>query len=237
MKAAILAAGIGSRLGEIGKNTPKCLLEIGNKTLLERQIEILNSCGIKKEDIIVVIGGNGDVWNEKNKEKIKKIHHNIIINNQNVEKNQSYSLWLVLQKVKEYLLCIDGDTIFKKEIIEKILNSEYSSVLLTRDGEKKEKRLRVSIKNNQVLEIGEEVKSERIYTPFLKLSPTFINALRQELKNGTHFDFTINIPINIVCKAYPIYNISIERRDWPFGLPTLNVNTPEEYQKAQKLFK
>jgi len=49
MKAVILAAGVGSRLGELAKNTPKCLIKIGEKTILERNIDILVNNGIKKE--------------------------------------------------------------------------------------------------------------------------------------------------------------------------------------------
>lgn len=237
MIVVILAAGIGSRLGEIGKNIPKCLLKIGSKTLLERQIDILKSCGLKEEDIIVVIGGKGEVWNEKNQEKVKKIHKNVIVNDRNVDRNQSYSLFLVLQKIQDTLLCMDGDTIFKKEIIEKVLSSKHPSVLLTRDGAPEEKRLRVLINNDRVLEIGKEVESERIYSPILKLSSTMAQALKQELEKGTYFDFTINVALNVVCKSHDLYNISLNNKDWPSGLPTLNINTPEEYKKAQELFK
>ena len=53
MKGIILAAGKGSRLnGTIG-DKPKCLLRVGGKTLVERQVEALKSVGI--EDIAVVI--------------------------------------------------------------------------------------------------------------------------------------------------------------------------------------
>jgi len=38
MKGIIVAAGIGSRLGELTKNTPKSLIEINGKSILERQI-------------------------------------------------------------------------------------------------------------------------------------------------------------------------------------------------------
>ena len=54
MKGIILAAGKGSRLnGTIG-DKPKCLLRVGGKTLVERQVEALESVGI--EDIAMVVG-------------------------------------------------------------------------------------------------------------------------------------------------------------------------------------
>jgi MurNAc alpha-1-phosphate uridylyltransferase len=46
MRAMILAAGFGSRLGEIGKTTPKCLLQVAGKSLLEYAIERLAAAGV-----------------------------------------------------------------------------------------------------------------------------------------------------------------------------------------------
>ena len=54
MKAIILAAGRGERLGEAAGGRPKCLLRFGGKTLLQRHIDILN--GLGAERIIIVTG-------------------------------------------------------------------------------------------------------------------------------------------------------------------------------------
>ncbi len=54
MKAIILAAGPGSRLAPYTDDMPKCLLDIGGKTILERVIEALRHNGIEK---IVVVRG------------------------------------------------------------------------------------------------------------------------------------------------------------------------------------
>ena len=54
MKAIILAAGRGERLGEAAGGRPKCLLQFGGKTLLQRHIEHLN--GLGAERIIIVTG-------------------------------------------------------------------------------------------------------------------------------------------------------------------------------------
>lgn len=51
MKAMILAAGMGTRLGAIGKNTPKVLLDINGVTVLERIILKLSQHGFN--DIII----------------------------------------------------------------------------------------------------------------------------------------------------------------------------------------
>lgn len=54
MKAIILAAGRGERLGDAAAGRPKCLLQFGGKSLLQRHIEILNDLGADR--IIIVTG-------------------------------------------------------------------------------------------------------------------------------------------------------------------------------------
>ena len=46
MKAMILAAGIGSRLKDLTRDTPKCMMEVGGKTMLEHVVERLISAGV-----------------------------------------------------------------------------------------------------------------------------------------------------------------------------------------------
>lgn len=48
MNAIILCGGLSTRLGDITKTTPKILLEIGDKTVLDWQLEKLKKLGIKK---------------------------------------------------------------------------------------------------------------------------------------------------------------------------------------------
>lgn len=46
MKAMIFAAGIGSRLKELTRDTPKCLMQVGNKTVLEHVVDRLKDAGV-----------------------------------------------------------------------------------------------------------------------------------------------------------------------------------------------
>jgi NDP-sugar pyrophosphorylase family protein len=46
MKAMIFAAGVGSRLKELTRATPKCLMEVGGKTMLERVVDRLKEVGV-----------------------------------------------------------------------------------------------------------------------------------------------------------------------------------------------
>ncbi|MGK5094658.1 phosphocholine cytidylyltransferase family protein [Deltaproteobacteria bacterium TL4] len=54
MKAIIIAAGFGKRLGELTKDNPKCLLKIAGTSILENTIRLLRKAGI--QEIAIVVG-------------------------------------------------------------------------------------------------------------------------------------------------------------------------------------
>jgi choline kinase len=67
LTAIILAAGLGSRLRPLTDSTPKCLLDVGGKTILARQLERIAAAGIRRavvvtgyraEDVATHLGSN-----------------------------------------------------------------------------------------------------------------------------------------------------------------------------------
>ena len=132
LKAIILAAGLGTRLGELTKNTPKCLIEIKGKSLLERQINVLKKFGIT--EVCVVIGAKGDCWTQENITKIKQICPKIIINFDNLTTQNTYSLYLGLSELKEpcSVLSIDGDLFFDENILKEIIDFGDKTLILSK---------------------------------------------------------------------------------------------------------
>jgi L-glutamine-phosphate cytidylyltransferase len=54
MRALVLAAGAGRRLGLLGEDRPKCLVEVGGKSLLDWQHAALAGAGIQQ---LAIVGG------------------------------------------------------------------------------------------------------------------------------------------------------------------------------------
>ena len=58
MQAVILAAGLGTRMGKLTKNTPKPMLKLDGKNLLEWKIERLPK---EVDEVILVVGYKSEV--------------------------------------------------------------------------------------------------------------------------------------------------------------------------------
>ena len=104
MKVIILAAGLGSRLGELGKNLPKGMITIFGKTLIERQIEIFHNCGIN--DITIITGHNSEVIKYTNVDYIKNPNY--------ATTNMNESLFCAKQKFDDSILVSYADIIFEQ---------------------------------------------------------------------------------------------------------------------------
>ena len=121
MRAILLAAGMGTRLRPLTLETPKSLIEINGKPLLERQVEFLKEKGIN--EIIVVTG----YLNEKFEYLKEKYGVKLVFNDNYDIYNNIYSMYLV----REYLAdsyVIDADVYINRNFIVTDINkSTYFS--------------------------------------------------------------------------------------------------------------
>ena len=62
MIGVILAAGMAKRLRPLTDNCPKCLLKVGDRTLLERTVRAMQQAGIS--EFVVVTGYRGEMIRE-----------------------------------------------------------------------------------------------------------------------------------------------------------------------------
>ena len=114
MKAIILAAGKGSRLGKLTENIPKGMLKICDKTLIERQIEIYQNCNIN--DITIVTGYKS--------EKIQFSGVNFIKNHDFATTNMNESLFCASEKFSDSIIISYTDIIFEQKIINQMIENK-----------------------------------------------------------------------------------------------------------------
>ncbi|MBC5625923.1 NTP transferase domain-containing protein [Clostridium sp. NSJ-49] len=119
MRAILLAAGMGTRLRPLTLDTPKSLIEVNKKPLLERQVEFLKEKGIN--EIIVVTG----YLNEKFEYLKEKYGVKLVYNDKYNVYNNVYTMYLV----KDYLAdsyVIDADVYINRNFIDNnVIDSTY----------------------------------------------------------------------------------------------------------------
>ena len=115
MKAIILAAGQGSRLGKICPDRPKCLMSIEDNTLLEIQINTLHACGI--EDIAIVRGYKG--------EKIDVPGLKYYDNPDYADTNMLYSLFCARKEMSGDILILYSDILYEEQVVKRLIESSH----------------------------------------------------------------------------------------------------------------
>ena len=124
MNSLILAAGTGTRLRPITNDIPKCLVKIGNKSLLDWQLENLKKAGIK--NINIVTGYKQDKIIKDREIKFNKIYFNKNYNSTNMVK----SLLLAKDLFYTDLLISYSDIIYKTEIVKLLLESKHKNAII-----------------------------------------------------------------------------------------------------------
>ena len=114
-KALVIAAGLGSRLKKHTKNLPKCMLDFGGKTLLQRQIDAYKKNSIK--DIAVIKGYKKEKINYKG---IKYFENTDFKNN-----NILNSIFYAEDFINGNIIISYSDILFDSTVVKRTLQSNH----------------------------------------------------------------------------------------------------------------
>lgn len=120
--AVILAAGLGSRFGDITKYVPKGMIKVGDKPMIQSSIENLQKCGYS--EILLVTGHCSEVYDKF----VKKWPNVKTIKNPFYSKTGSlFSLYLAMAECRKYkfnnLTILESDIIYDERILENLPSS------------------------------------------------------------------------------------------------------------------
>jgi len=159
MKAIIVAAGPSSRLNPLTNEIPKCLLEVGGKTILERALEALRENGIEK--IAVVRGFCSHLIDYPNVTYYENPNYR--------ENNILRSLFYAEGEMNDDLIFSYSDIVYTSEIVAKLMDCESEIALIVdvnwlqhyngRDLHPISEAELVKVANGKVVKIGKGVVS------------------------------------------------------------------------------
>ena len=116
MRAIILAAGLGSRLGAITQHVPKPLIQVDNKPIIQYQLEALHQAGIFH--CTIVLGHLGYQLREQLGDTFSNVKIEFVENPLYRSTNNIYSLWLALKEAGEDdIMLLEGDLVFEAGLI------------------------------------------------------------------------------------------------------------------------
>lgn len=126
--AVILAAGLGSRLGDLNENKPKAFLKIGGESLIERSIRLLLAKGITR---IIIGTGYGSTYFDDLRLTYPEVTTH---RNPKFESTGSmYTLYLLKEFMQGTFLLLEGDLLYESDALKYLLEDVAENIILTSD--------------------------------------------------------------------------------------------------------
>lgn len=176
MDAVILAAGVGNRLGELGGDRPKSLLEFGGRSLLARHLDALALTGVAR--LTVCVGYRCEAVEEE-----LASHARIPVDtvyNPRFREGSVLSLWTArdaLTRGNDVLL-MDADVLYAPRLLQTLAGSRHPNCfLLDRDLPPGDEPVKICVRDGRIVEfrkipdpaIGYDYAGESV--GFFKFSP------------------------------------------------------------------
>jgi choline kinase len=230
MRGVILAAGRGSRLNGAGSDSPKCLVEAGGMTLVERQIRALRRAGI--EDITVVVGCQAD--------RVRRAcGHGVtyVENPQFAQTNSMYSLWLARPLLSEGFVVLNCDVLFHPALLSDLLTAQHENALLLayREADQPlfgDEEMKVKVRCGRVTDMSKTMDPAEADGENLGIvkfgadgAAAVVDVMDRLIDAGGVRDWAPRAFAEFA-KTHPLHAIGTR------GLPWIEIDFPEDYQRA-----
>ena len=195
MIGVILAAGMAKRLRPLTDERPKCLLTVGQRTLLQRTVDGIIAAGIS--ELVVVTGYRAQMIRDFLTSHYPDLTIHFIDNPDYAHNNNIFSLWLTrpYTEGRDFLL-LDSDILFDPQIIPAVLSAEGSALALNRH-ELGEEEIKVIVDDqNHVVEISKVCSIEQAIGESVgieKMEADYSAALFRELEQMIEGEGLIDI--------------------------------------------
>ncbi len=246
MKAIILAAGMGTRLGKYTENLPKCMLQFNGKPLIQHQVETLRKAGIN--DISIVRGYQPEKINLPN---VKYYHNPDFANTNMVE-----TLFCAEKELdgKDDVLVCYADIIYEPKILQALITApvdvgvtadkDYWEYWCARTDKPEEDMESLVVKNGKIVELGDTSckrdKAQIRYVGLLKFSMNGVQKLKQVYYDNQKINFHKDEPwlrsksfkkAYMTCMLQALINAGQEVKPVIISRGWLEFDTVEDYEK------
>lgn len=159
MKALILNSGLGSRMGVLTSEHPKCMTEISShETILSRQLRQITDAGI--EDVVITTGYyDGVLVNYCNSLDLP-LHFTFVKNPIYDQTNYIYSIYCAREYLDDDIILMHGDLVFENEVFDRVIASPVSCMTVSSTLPLPEKDFKAVVRDGMVMKVGVEFFNE-----------------------------------------------------------------------------
>jgi len=222
MQAVILCAGLGTRLRPLTLTTPKALIPIWDKTLIEHTLNALPSV---IDEIFIVINYLGDQIKAKIGNEYRSIPVRYIT--QNPLNGTGGAIKEIKDQLHDRFLVLNGDDLYSHSSLEKM--TQFSTSILLCPTNKHLMNGAKLNEHNQFIGLTESTSSEsyRVCGAYI-LNQTYFTVPAVKIEGSEHEEYGLPQTLAVLAINHPI-NTVMTNEWFPIG-------TPEELDDVKKLF-
>ena len=155
MKALILNSGLGSRMGILTSEQPKCMTEISHSdTILSRQLKLVAQAGIK--EVVMTTGYYDGILEEYCNSLELPLQYTFVKNPVYDKTNYIYSIYCAREYLDDDIILMHGDLVFENTVFDDVIGFENSCMAVSSTLPLPEKDFKAVIESGKITKVGIE---------------------------------------------------------------------------------
>ena len=155
MKALILNSGMGTRMGVLSSEHPKCMTEISaTETILSRQLRLIREAGIR--EAVITTGAFDEVLERYCGALDPGLRITFVRNPLYRETNYIYSIYCAREYLDDDILLLHGDLVFESAVLDQAMAGDDSCMAVSSTAELPEKDFKAVIRDGRIRKVGIE---------------------------------------------------------------------------------
>lgn len=238
MKAIILSAGQGSRLGHLTDDKPKCLIEFGGRSLLDRQLDTVAANGV--DDVVVVTGFRDDQIQAALARRSGGPTVRTVFNPFYKVADNLGSLFLVRDELDGDCLVWNGDTLVSDRLMARVVANRCDGICVTIDRKPaydEDDMKVIAADDGRLRAIGKRI-SEGVNAESIGLlafrgdgGPRFRSAIEKAMRTSEGTTIWYLRVIHHLAQNGEVWTLDISGEEWG------EVDFPEDVAAAEALVK
>lgn len=221
MKAIILSAGQGSRLGHLVDDRPKCLIEFNGRSLLDRQLDTLNVNGVS--EAVVVTGFQDGRVEDALAKRTEGPSVRTVYNPFYKVADNTGSLFMAREELCGDCLVWNGDTLVSNRLMRRVITNDSPGIWVTIDRKHSydEDDMKVVEENGRLKAIGKRLSLAKVNSESIGLlafrsggAERFREAIERAIRTPEGTTIWYLRVIHMLAQQSEVWTLDIQGEEW-----------------------